>query len=372
MTQKERFVNTLQFKPVDRVPFMEICLWAQTHERWVREGMPKEVDGAFMRGNDYFGLEGYDTLYLDAVAPNPRFEERVIEESGDQIVFQDGFGRIRRARKSGTVGGTRMSMDQYISFAVKDRPSFLEMKRRYNPHDPKRYPENWADIVARLRQTEKPLTLLDPLAGTFGYYSMLRNWMGTEGLSYLFYDDPKLIHECLEFLTDFAISLFEKAVSEIQFDFYFIHEDMSYKNGPLVSPACFREFFLPHYKRFIEFLRSHGVDLILVDTDGNFEVLIPLFLEAGVNGFGPMEAAAGMDPVKTRREYGKKVCMTGGIDKRAIAKGKKAIEAEVRRKIVPILDEGGFIPMIDHAIPPEISLADFRYYLDLKRQVIFG
>jgi uroporphyrinogen decarboxylase len=36
------------------------------------------------------------------------------------------------------------------------------------------------------------------------------------------------------------------------------------------------------------------------------------------------------------------------------------------------MEEGGFIPTIDHSVPPDVSLADFMYYLELKRKVLFG
>jgi hypothetical protein len=370
VTPKERFVKTLQFKPVDRVPFMEIALWGQTSERWKSEGAPSDLDGAFMLGNSYFGLEGYDTAPIDAIVPHPQFEARTLEENDEWLVFTDCLGRTRKGLK---VDGkyTSICMDHYIDFAVKDRKSFLDMRRRYEGDPAERYPKDWNAIVTRLRSTDRPVTLLDPLAGTFGYYSMLRNWFGTEPLSYQFYDDPALIHECLEFLTDFAIRLLTPAVKAVPFDFYFVHEDLSGKGGPLIGPNLFREFILPHYKRFIGFLKTNGVKIVLVDTDGDFEVLIPLFLEAGVDGFGPMEVASDMDPASMRKKYGKSFCMMGGVDKRAVAKGKRAIDEQLA-KLAPVIHEGGYIPMIDHSIPPDVSLANFQYYLEQKRKVVFG
>ena len=78
-----------------------------------------------------------------------------------------------------------------------------------------------------------------------------------------------------------------------------------------------------------------------------------------------MEVAAGMDVVALRKKFGKELLMVGGVDKREIAKGKDAIDAEVRR-IMPLLGEkGGYIPTIDHAIPPDISFGDFKYYRGL-------
>jgi uroporphyrinogen decarboxylase len=85
-----------------------------------------------------------------------------------------------------------------------------------------------------------------------------------------------------------------------------------------------------------------------------------------------MEVAAGMDPVRIRQKYGPSFCMVGGIDKREIARGKREIDAQIRRVILPLLEEGGFIPTIDHSIPPEVSYDNFCYYLEQKRKAVWG
>jgi uroporphyrinogen decarboxylase len=370
VTARERFLAVMTFQPVDHVSNMEITLWGQTRERWLQEGMPENLNTSFMQvGEPRLGLEGYETLALNATGPVPPCEERVLQETDDHLLFVDGFGRTRRARQSGTVAGTRLSMDTYLDFPVRDRASFREYRRRYEGPIEERYPADWDAAKQHLSATDCPLTLMNPLAGTFGYYSMLRNWIGTENLSYLWYDDPALIRECLDFLTDFILRLLERALREIAFDFVIIHEDMAGKGGPLMGPKLFAEFLLPHYRRYIDFLKGHGVGLVLVDTDGDHNVLIPAFLEAGVDGFCPMERAAGMDPAQVRREYGRSVCMIGGVDKREIAKGPAAIDAELER-LAPVVESGGFIPTIDHAIPPDVSYDDFRYYLDAKHRVL--
>jgi len=369
MTPKERFMRGMTFQAVDRVPAMEITVWGQTKDRWLAEGMPPDLNTSFMQlGEPRLGLEGYDTASINATGPVPAYEDRVIEETQEQVLFVDGFGRTRRARKTGTVRGTRMSMDTYIDFPVKDLASLRAYQFRYEGAVAERYPADWDAEQARLRASDNPLTLMNPLGGTFGYYSMLRNWIGTENLSYLFYDDPTLIHECLEFLTDFALRVLEPAVTAVPFDYVIIHEDMAGKGGPLMGPKLLREFLLPHYQRYTDFLRRHGIRLVLVDTDGDHNVLIPVFLESGVDGFCPMERAAGMDPVRTRREY-PTVCMMGGVDKREIAKGRAAIDAELAY-LAPAVAGGGYIPTIDHSVPPDVSWDDFQYYLEAKGRLL--
>jgi len=145
MTPKERFVNTLQFKPVDRIPCMEICVWAQTRQCWIEEGMPGEVNTSFMQhGSEFFGLTGYEAVHFDAINPRPIRDNKTLEETEAYIVFVDSLGRTRRGLKTGTVGGTRMSMDTYIDFAVKDAATFAEYRKGYEArYDAERYPGDW-------------------------------------------------------------------------------------------------------------------------------------------------------------------------------------------------------------------------------------
>ena len=101
---------------------------------------------------------------------------------------------------------------------------------------------------------------------------------------------------------------------------------MAYCAGPLISPKMFRQFMIPRYRRITDLARSRGIDTIFVDSDGDVSQLIPLWLAAGVNGVYPMEVAAGMDVVALRRQYGKDLLMTGGIDKRVLAQDRRAID----------------------------------------------
>ena len=81
-----------------------------------------------------------------------------------------------------------------------------------------------------------------------------------------------------------------------------------------------------------------------------------------------MEVAAGMDPVKMRAKYGKKLRMLGGIDKREIARGPAAIDAQLEH-IAPVVAEGGYIPFIDHSVPADISLANYKYFIKALKQL---
>ena len=370
MTGRERFIRVMTFQDVDRYPYYELGIWGQTYERWLQEGLrEEELAGDWFKGEPKFAMLDRREFIPLRLGPIPGFEYKVLEESERHIVFADEFGRRRRALKDGTArDGTRLSMDTYLDFFVKNRADFLEMKKNYDPDDPSRYPANWDELKEQYENRDYPLYLY-PNCAFGGLYWNLREWMGTQCLSRAFFDKSNLVHDILDFFVDFFMRVTERALTELEVDACIINEDFACNAGPLISPRIYNEFFLPRHKVICDYLYSHGVKVIELDSDGNTEVLLPLIIEAGFNCHWPLEAAANMDPVKIRRQYGKNLALMGGIDKREVAKGKTAIEQELRRKIIPMLETGGYIPTLDHTFSPEISLENARYYLELKRKI---
>ena len=62
------------------------------------------------------------------------------------------------------------------------------------------------------------------------------------------------------------------------------------------------------------------------------------------------------------------VLLHGGVDKMALLKGPKEIERELLR-IRPVVEEGGFVPHVDHRCPADVTLENYKFYLKLKRQM---
>lgn len=60
-----------------------------------------------------------------------------------------------------------------------------------------------------------------------------------------------------------------------------------------------------------------------------------------------------------------------GIDKRALAQGPEAIDAELER-VRPLIEEGGYVPGLDHSMPPDVPLANYVYFMNALRQVVGG
>jgi len=354
---------------------MEIGAWPQTVDRWRREGMPAgvpEKGDVLIYGSEYFGLDRLECVDIE-LNLIPDFPEEILDEDERYLFIRRRDGRITKGLKEGMVRGVRMSMDQYMDFPVKCREDWDAMKWRFNPASPARYPPYWPDVVRCLRGRDYPVHVpADGSTKLNGFFMTLRNWMGTEKACTVFYDDPSWAHEMFDFIADMIISTLQRAVTEVEFDYFEWSEDFAYNAGPLVSPRIVKTFFVPRYRRVNDFLRSHGIDVIALDSDGDPRLLIPLLLESGVNWITPCEVAAKMDVVALRKQYGRDLCLAGGVDKRALAQDCQAIQAELLAKLPPLLETGGFIPMLDHTVPPDVPYANFLFYLDLKRKIAEG
>ena len=375
LSSRERFLRTLDYKSVDRVPYHSMGLWQQTLERWMAEGLGQVARTEFMVGasgmvcgSEYFGLDRWEyiDIRLDA---QPYFKEEVIEETDRYRIFIDQEGATQRIIKDDeNLRGVR----GYIDHPAKTREDWARFKKRFDPTTPSRYPFYWEEKVKAMADRDYPTILPMNSASAFGLYSFLRRCMGTEEACVAFYDDPSFAEELLDFYTDFTTETIHHCLHEVKVDCYNIFEDMAGKGGPLVSPSIFKQFLMPRYKRIIEFLNKHGVKWISMDSDGDMWALIPLLIESGINILWPMEIASGMEPLEARKKYGRDLRLWGGLDKRVLAGSREAIEHEVLRKVPALLKDGGYIPFLDHDPHPDIPLDNFYYYLEILRRAAEG
>lgn len=239
------------------------------------------------------------------------------------------------------------------------------MKERYRIDDPVRKIRTEDLERARKHAAEGAMITI----GCPGPYGMLRAWMGFENLSLAFYEYPEMIHDMVNHMTELVLHQLRQIPLDIPIDHSSWWEDMASKNGPFVGPKMFREFLQPQYHRIQEELKKHGVTLGIVDCDGNPHDIVGNWLEEGVNIMFPAEVAAGCDMYAWRKEFGKELRIRGGIGKAPLVEGGRAIDRELER-IKPMLDQGGYIPHLDHLVPPDISFKNYMEYLEKKRKLI--
>jgi len=374
MNSRERFLKIARFELKDEV-FIGSWFqwfWYDALVNWVSQGASPAILSDEHRA-EYFKFERIEQIdiksgmlclgksYGPPYVPCyiPLFDREILSEEGRaRLVINEGGIKCREYIDQPE------RMPQWLEYPVKDKKSWEQLKKRLDPYEPTRYPAWWADKVRSWKDREHVLCLC---VGSF--FGMLREYIGFENLCMMYYDNPSLVLEIAEWMEYFEMEIIKKVVGEVEIDYAFYWEDMAFKTGSLVSPEVFKKFMMPFYKRVNSYLRSHGVDIILVDSDGFTEELIPLWLESGLSGHYPLEVTANMDAVRLRKKYGKNLILSGNIDKRAVAAGKDAIKKEVLGKVPYLISQSGYFPSIDHYCPPDVSFENFTFYLETLREL---
>lgn len=355
MTERERFHETFSFGNPDRPPYRELEAWPETYTRWHTEGYPKHADYRV-----YFGFDRYEPVGVETDI-HPVFAEETIEETDEYIIKNDWRGvQVKLARHS-------RSIPYFYGFPVRDRDSFRAFKAKLDPSIRSRFPAAWNIRVRELKRREYPVFFGS--ARTIGFFGPIREWVGPEALLMGFYDDPDWIHEMMDYYADFIIELTTPMLKDVVPDAIHFFEDMAYRGGSLISPDFFRRFMMEPYTRVLDHFRSFKVPFFIVDSDGNVDELIPLFIDLGMHGMYPFEVQSGMNILDVRAKYGKYFAIWGGLDKRVLEKTKRDIEQEVYAKVPPMLESGGYVPALDHEPQPGIPFENFVYYRELIRSI---
>ena len=338
-------------------------------DRWKAEGyISAEADETELA--DLFGFDPPGKFYLGNLGWCeagffPNFEEKVLENQGDYELVQDFAGRrvkYFKGRRSGF-------MPEYVDHPVKDQKTWEEKCLwRMDPFSPERR----LKINSALEKAVLPAAEGQVIcANLVGGYMYLRSLIGPLELLYMFFDEPQLIHCCMETWLNLADAVYAEIQKDIVFDEVYIAEDICFNHGPLISFDMIREFLFPYYQQLLSNIKSRQLDKTRtlhfdVDTDGFCDPVIPLYMELGMNYMNPFEAASGCDVVRTGREY-PKLLIHGGIDKRILAMGKNAIDKEVDKIMPTMVKRGGYIPTCDHGVPEEVS---FENYLHYRRRML--
>ena len=366
MNARERYLAIARFeRPND--PWFEMATWRSTVTRWRKEGLPADQSPG-----GFFGLPNQGSIMMKPGATighldrgiglnwganlDPFFESKILEETGDYVVKAEKDGSVVKLMRNDPE-----SMPQYLVYPVKNRKDWEEYKKRLDPHSPGRWPEGWD----RLANGEPMSERSQPLAmNVLSLYGCPRFYLGLENFSMLIYDDPMLIEDILEWQTYMGMEMLKRVFAAgIRLDKANIFEDMCYNHGSLVSPDFVKKSMVSRYKKVVELVRNHGTDIVYLDSDGNIEELLPIWLDCGINMFYPFEVASGMDAIAIRKKYGKNVIMRGCIDKRALAKGKAEIDAELEKAKI-LLASGGFFPGVDHHVPPDVPFENMVYFVN--------
>jgi Uroporphyrinogen decarboxylase (URO-D) len=319
-TSQQRFLQTMLFGAPDRIPCFDEGMREETLEIWRTQGLPAGVD-------------------LSSLISIDRREE--IEPD------------MRPLPELSIWPASRVGLD--------------ELRQRLDPDDPDRLPEDWVDRLHAWKERNHVL-MLRVHRGFF--LSMgVNGWERFYQVMALVMDDPAYVHELLAIQGEFAARLIEKILKHVRIDAAIFSEPIGGNHGPLISPRMYEEFMLPHLEPIREVLENYGVEYIIERTYANTRILLPCLVGSGITCLWACETdAQAMDFHSIRHEFGKQLRLIGGIDLDILRQGKEAIRQEFDEKVIPLIAEGGYIPLVDGRVREDISFENYLYYRKLLEQ----
>jgi uroporphyrinogen decarboxylase len=349
LTTRERVRRMYDHLEADRIPIWDTP-WASTLERWQREGLPKD-----MAYCDYFDLDQFWGIGADN---SPRFEARVIEETDAYIIQTTGWGATLKNWKH--AGGT----PDFLDFTIVDRESWEAAKARMTPsHDR----IDWPRLEKEYAEARSKGAWI--VAHFWFGFDVTHSWMvGTERLLMAIMTDPDWCADIFKTCLDLNMALFQMVLDAgYEFDEIYWPDDMGYKGHQFFSVDTYREILKPLHKQAVDWAHERGVRAHL-HSCGDIRPFLDDLVEIGIDGLNPIEVKAGMDPVALKKQYGDLLLFHGGINA-VLWDDLEAIEAEMRKVIPALRQNGGYIFSSDHSVPDNISLENFRRITDLAKEL---
>jgi hypothetical protein len=357
VTNRERIVATLKCEPTDRPPLIEwlgTVGWSQTIDRWRDESGIADLELA-----TFFG---YDRGFLEApvqLGPWPHFETTTLEEGEEYHTYVDWRGITMKNRQDGN------TLPNYIANPVVDSSDWRRYRSDRLGHDTEGRTAGIASFAGASASIDAPIQIG---SYPFGCFGTPRDVLGVEHLLISYYDAPEMVQEIVDTYVDMWLDVYTAVAAHVQIDHVHIWEDMSGKQGSLISMEMVERFMMPSYDRIAEFCVEHSVSAFSVDTDGYVPELVKIMHAHGVSSFFPFEVQAGNDVVATRKQY-PDMSVWGGLDKRAPAAGREQMHRELD-KAQELFAIGGYVVGFDHAVPPDVPWKNFRYFMTELKKIV--
>lgn len=374
MNYRERFLNVLRGKAVDRLPFVEYAgdpySMVMAYSDWGQH-LPANADLRQFFGFDNAFIEpkGSAAVPLDPYAV-PRFPDRKLAPiDGYPREAELAWGCVARYRPPAEADGFPIRV--FEDYAVKSRDDWHQIRdERFRLTTDGRFPDDWLARCQDARQSGAPIILNVP-APESGLWGLLGEEEGDTSILMGFHCHPELMREIAAHLGELYLMCLEKALCEGIVDMLTIcGSDL----WTLIGPEVMTEFFMPYHVRALALARRYNVDLACLVTRVPMRTAwIDLFIDAGVTGIRMAEETGDDYVVKGLIEHcGRDLFHIGNLDGRVLTGGLNQIGDEVERGLEQAAEQRIVPSLHVNNIPPAVPFKSYAHYVDFLRQGIFG
>ena len=320
MDNRQRFYESLHYGTLDRLPYFEEGIRADTLRAWREQGH----------------LVGTETQEL--------FRADVKEEIKIDLVPIPGFRGLPSTHKE--LGALEKHLDR------------IDLSRIH---------PDWPAQIQRLR--ERDHVLMVRVHEGFFLTMGVGDSRSLTRLVHQMKKEPDFVREYMRIMGMYAAKLTEQILREVEVDALVFSEPIGSNTGPLISPQMYESFVLPGYEPLLEAARRYGVGTIICRTYANIKALIPSLLKWGIDCLWACEVEPRvMNYPSLRQIFGRELKLIGGIDLDALRGGPEAIQ-EAIEAVTPLTQEGGYIPLADGRVRADVPYENYIYYRNLLKTI---
>lgn len=320
MNSRERFRETMNYGKPDRIPLFEEGIRNEVFKTWQLQGLPQKADISKM-----FSYDGREEIEVN-LYPYPGFIRR--------FTLYPGMEKLR----------------------LKPFPNHFCL------------PLGWSERIRKWENSN--IVLMLPVHPGFFLTMGVNNWRKFKKVIYMLYENPELVHKTMRIQGEFAARLAERILKDTEIDAAIFSEPIGGIDRPLISPRMYEDFVLTSYRPVLDVLEKNGVKTIILRTYTDVRLFIPSLLKYGFNCLWACEInTKTMDYRDLRREFGRELRLIGGIDIETLRHNKEAIRREIEDKVLPLLADGGYIPLANGRIRKDVSFQNYLYYRKLLEKI---
>jgi uroporphyrinogen decarboxylase len=335
MNGSERVLAVIQRQVPDRIPTFE----------WV---FHTNIISAFTNGGSYEDF--IRACDIDAVICGASYRTESISQ--DLIVDEWGI-----TRSTGHEAYT-MPVDEEAPIQ-----SWADLEN-WSPPDP-HAPHRIQALKARIDQFKGERSIIVRIRDV---WSNPRELMGYENLLIQCALDPELVEQVVVKCIDHSIAMLDVA-ADLGGEIIMSGDDIADNSRSLISPKMLEKIFMPHFKRWVDAIHDHDL-FYWKHTDGNITEILPMLVEAGIDGIDPIDPLAGMDLAKVKQEWGDRVAIKGNVDCAEILTfgSEHDVEEAVKTCIREAGPGGGYACSSSNMIHSGVKPNIFRKMIDAIRE----
>jgi len=332
MTSKERVINAIRRKPVDRIP----------RYFWIGEGAAKNIN------NEYnIPISEVDAFVgNDIMQPWLSINKQMARpcEPGEQFVDEWGITWQREGLYNAAVKHPLQDLDvaEIASYPFPD------------PDDESRYDE----LREMLAKYGDEFFIGADVSGTL--FEPAYHMRTMENLMIDMAVESEEADILLDRLCDFSKRVALKAV-DMGVDWVWLGDDMGTQISMLMQPDMWRKYFKPRMKEIIDALRDRRADIIVAyHSCGSIYPIIGDLAEIGIDVLNPLQESANeMEHEKIKQQYGDQLTFFCGLDTQTYLLSADPVDAaqKMKQKVELLAKGGGYIAGVSHTLQQDVPAA---------------